>query len=118
MASWRWGRGLRDDLGSEAYKDEKEGWPQQRRLHLRRGFNQSQPRERLVAGNAGAPVENEKTEQGEDSTKRIRRSLGIQTFVARSPCNAARDWVGSCVITINRPRERRGASDEFFDLTG
>ena len=32
-------------------------------------------------------------------------SLGIRTFVVRGPCKAARDWVGSCVITIAKRRE-------------
>jgi hypothetical protein len=32
-------------------------------------------------------------------------SLGIRIFLARGRFNVARDWVGSCVITINRPRE-------------
>jgi hypothetical protein len=30
---------------------------------------------------------------------------------------AARDWVGSCAITIAKRREGRGASDEVFDHT-
>src|SRR5271166_242098 len=46
-------------------------------------------------------------------------SLGIRTFVARGLCSAASDWVGSCVITTAKRRERVGESpDEFFDHTG
>src|SRR5271166_2496498 len=45
-------------------------------------------------------------------------SLGIRTFVARGLCSAASDWVGSCVITTAKRRERVGESpDEFFDHT-
>src|SRR5438128_10707915 len=33
-------------------------------------------------------------------------SLAIQTSTARSPCNAASDWVGSCAIIIEKQRDR------------
>jgi hypothetical protein len=45
-------------------------------------------------------------------------SLGIWTFVVRGLCKAARDWVGSCTITIAKRREGAGRPDEFFDHTG
>ena len=33
-------------------------------------------------------------------------SVGSRKRVARSLCNVARGWVGSCVITIKRRREQ------------
>src|SRR5262245_34183370 len=33
-------------------------------------------------------------------------SLAIQTATARALCNAASDWVGYCIITIKRRRDR------------
>jgi putative transposase len=35
-------------------------------------------------------------------------SLGIRTFVVRDLCKVARDWVGSCAITIAKRREGAG----------
>src|SRR6266478_8055905 len=37
-------------------------------------------------------------------------SIGSRKRVVRSLCNVARGWVGSCVITIKRPRELAGKS--------
>jgi hypothetical protein len=37
-------------------------------------------------------------------------SVGQQKLVARNLCNVARDWAGSCVITIKRLRELAGKS--------
>jgi hypothetical protein len=37
-------------------------------------------------------------------------SVGSRKRVVRNLCNVARDWVGSCVITIKRLRELAGKS--------
>jgi uncharacterized protein len=43
-------------------------------------------------------------------------SLGIRTSAASGPCNAVKDWVGSCITTIKRRREQRPGLAMKWDM--
>ena len=60
-----------------------------------------------MSGPCGGPVEHFHAERNYQGKGNVLLFPRIRTFIARGPFNVASDWAGSCVITINRRRERR-----------